>query len=104
MFQVGQLVCKDITGRVIIANESFLKNRHAVAVKVGWAKGATRAFMRAVRTQPSAGLPEAPPEMPTLWTLPSDLKVIVAWEIGSSAPRHARAPGNAAPRAPWMAP
>src|SRR5580704_15569830 len=70
----------------------------AVAVNVGWANGVTRALLRAARMQPSAGFPAAPPETPTLWTEPSDLKVIVACEMGSSGPRHPRADGRAAPR------
>jgi hypothetical protein len=76
----------------------------AGAVNVGWANGATRAFINAARMQASAGLPAAPPEMDTLPTVPSDLKVTVAWDTGSSGPRQARAEGSAAPSAPWMAP
>lgn len=76
----------------------------AVAVNVGWANGVTRAFIKAARMQPSAGLPAALPETPTLWALPSDPKVMVAWEMASSGPRHARAAGKAAPNAPWIAP
>ena len=47
----------------------------AGAVNVGWANGGTRAFESAARMHASAGLPAAPPETVTLWTLPSDLKV-----------------------------
>jgi len=50
----------------------------AEPVKVGWANGATRAFIKAARMHSSAGLPAAPPETPTLTTLPSDPKVMAA--------------------------
>src|SRR5258708_6269491 len=71
---------------------------------MGWAHGVTCDLINAARMHASAGLPRAPPDIETVSTLPSDLNVTVACEIGSSGPRHTRASGKTTASAPWTAP
>src|SRR6478735_3580503 len=52
-------------------------------LKVGAAKGCTRAFLKALSMQAAAAVPAAGPETLTLVTLPSELKTMRAVEASS---------------------
>src|SRR3990172_5088365 len=64
----------------------------APTLKLGRAKGRTRALLRAALMQASAGVPEAGPDTETDCTLPSEPKVTVAAEAASCPATQARAP------------